>query len=475
MIALVALALVVTLVVLAIQRSQRSASGPKETTSPRAPRPARSLAQDLDRWVAADLLAADQAEAILAHEQGRPVPVPARAAAPRPSGRVPVVAEALGYLGGVLALVGLVLVLAHYWPDLATPGRLALSGVAAVALVGGGFAVRPHDDAALTRLRWFLWLLSSAATAVFVGVLVTGDVERDPQTVLFWCSAAVAVQSGLLWWWRNRPVQQITALGGLAVATGSGIALVLGETPAGIGLWVLGVGYLALGLTRRTPAPVLTEFAAAVTLLAGGVVMISGSMGVGLLVVVATSVGLLGVVTTPRLDLQLIDRLALGLPAAVVALQIVPSTLAYFAQGAGVATGLVTWAFGATLVVVASKAMTRQPVPTELVGGLALLGGAALTGVDWDVGAPLLGLATSIALVALGMRPGRVVLSMIGALGLLINVPWAVGELFPGEGRAPLLIMVSGAVLVGVSVWMARQGDRFRHDFGARDHRVTAH
>ena len=83
--------------------------------------------------------------------------------------------------------------------------------------------------------------------------------------------------------------------------------------------------------------------------------------------------------------------------------------------------------------------------------------------------APLLGLATSIALVALGMRPGRVVLSMIGALGLLINVPWAVGELFPGEGRAPLLIMVAGAVLVGVSVWMARQGDRFRHDFGAHE------
>ncbi len=33
---------------------------------------------------------------------------------------------------------------------------------------------------------------------------------------------------------------------------------------------------------------------------------------------------------------------------------------------------------------------------------------------------------------------------MLGTLGLLVHVPWAIGRYFPGEGRVPLLIMVAG-------------------------------
>ena len=113
-----------------------------------------------------------------------------------------------------------------------------------------------------------------------------------------------------------------------------------------------------------------------------------------------------------------------------------------------------------------ARGLTRFPVPTELLGGLVLLAGAALTGMQWEAFAPVFGVGTAIGLVVLGMQPGRVLLSLVGAVGLLVFVPWAVGELFPGEGRAPLLIMVAGAVLVGVAVLLARQGDRFRHDLG---------
>jgi hypothetical protein len=208
----------------------------------------------------------------------------------------------------------------------------------------------------------------------------------------------------------------------------------------------------------------LTELVAAVALLAGGPVMLSASMSAGLLVALATVVGLLGVVSTTRLELQLVDRLVLGVPAVVVGLQLVPSALVYFANDAGVLTGLLTWMGGALLLVVAARDLSRFPVPTELLGGLTLLAGAALTGMQWESFAPVFGLGTALGLVVLGMRPGRVLLSLVGALGLLIFVPWAVAELFPGEGRAPLLIMVAGAVLVGVAVLLARQGDRFRHD-----------
>lgn len=483
MFSLLALLVLIVVVVLVVQKMKQDSGvgGPEPSPgSPGrrlAPRRAASLAGDLDRWVAAGLLAPGQAEAILEHEAARPVAESAaleatEPAVHHPSSRFPVVAEALGYLGGALALTGLVLVLVHYWPDLALAGRLALSGAGAAALVGGGFAVRDQADPALVRLRAFLWLLSSAATAVFVGVLVTEGRDLADEVVVAWCAAAIAVQSGLLWWWRDRPVQQLAALAALAVAVGTGASYAAGELAGGLTLWVLGLAYLALGLTRRTPAVPLTELAASITLLFGAIQVISDSdsMGAGLLMLLVTVVGLLGTVSTTRSELGPVDRLALGVPAVLVGLQAVPSTLVYFAQESGVVTGLLTWVGGAALIVVAVRGLTRYPLPTELVGGLTVLGGAALTAFQWATFAPVFGVASAVGLVVLGMQPGRVWLSLVGAVGLLVFVPWAVGELFPGEGRAPLLIMVAGAVLVGAAVLLARQGDRFRHDLGPPAH-----
>jgi hypothetical protein len=62
------------------------------------------------------------------------------------------------------------------------------------------------------------------------------------------------------------------------------------------------------------------------------------------------------------------------------------------------------------------------------------------------------------------MLPGRVLFTLVGLLGMLINVPWAINTFFPGEGRAPLLILVSGALIVAVAVWLARQSDRLRNE-----------
>jgi len=79
----------------------------------------------------------------------------------------------------VLALTGLTLLIANYWPDLSTSMRLALSFVATLALVGAGALVHEHVDAALARLRWFLWTLSSATAALFTGVLMVDVLDVD--------------------------------------------------------------------------------------------------------------------------------------------------------------------------------------------------------------------------------------------------------------------------------------------------------
>ena len=46
----------------------------------------------------------------------------------------------------------------------------------------------------------------------------------------------------------------------------------------------------------------------------------------------------------------------------------------------------------------------------------------------------------------------------------LVNVPWAISHFFPGENLAPLLIAVSGVLLVVIAVVLTRMGGRFRRE-----------
>src|SRR3989304_1563167 len=80
------------------------------------------------RWVDASLITSEQAEAIRAFEE-----VPAE---PR---RVPLIAEALGYLGAALALAAGIVALGDSWQDLSDAARLGALGGAVVVLPVGGF------------------------------------------------------------------------------------------------------------------------------------------------------------------------------------------------------------------------------------------------------------------------------------------------------------------------------------------------
>jgi hypothetical protein len=115
-------------------------------------------------------------------------------------------------------------------------------------------------------------------------------------------------------------------------------------------------------------------------------------------------------------------------------------------------------------MLVARRRMVRVPVVVLLLGGAALVGGLALMGRQSVTLATVAGLIAAVTLSAVGTRPGWAVLSLVGAAALLVNVPWAIWWFFPGEDRAPLLTTVSGAVIVGVAVLLARVRGRLRHE-----------
>lgn len=429
--------------------------------------PTRATA-DLDRWVAAGLVAPEQAEAIRAFDRAAVGPAPATptSAGPvreRPHRRIPVIAEALGDLGGMLAVIGLGLVIGRSWSDLETPARLAISGGGALALLGGAALVPEGSEPALTRLRWFLWLAATAATALFVGVAVVDgagvDGDEDPETVVLAVAAAVALQGALLWRNLERPLQQLTFLGATAVTVGAAIAQVADASVIGLGVWVTGAAFLIVGGRNGSVQPALTAAVGAATLVVGGAFVAADWPTFGLPFEVATALGLLALGRAPPSAAPT----TLTTIGAVALVQSVPSTLGYFAHDAGAVTGAVTWLAGAALIVVAARRLVRAPLAAELLGPAALIGGAAV-GVQFRGAAPLLGIATAVGLLALGTRPGQVLLSVTGSLGLLINVPWAIGWFFPGEGRVPLLILVSGGLILGIAILLGRSGDRFRHD-----------
>ncbi|MGA1747471.1 MAG: hypothetical protein ACO4BZ_07285, partial [Ilumatobacteraceae bacterium] len=131
------------------------------------------------------------------------------------------------------------------------------------------------------------------------------------------------------------------------------------------------------------------------------------------------------------------------------------------------ATGAVLWAVGVALVFLPDAVPVRFPVLIGLVGGLGLIVGPAVTSGESEALATIGGLITAIAAVTFGTLPGRVLLSLIGSVGLLVYVPWSISHFFPGEDRAPLLIAASGLVIVAVAVLVARSAGRVRAELGA--------
>lgn len=482
MIALVFLALAIGAVVYAVVHRQGSqpSGGPPAASSPTlgpgsAPAPLApgdDLAAHLARWRDAGLISADQVDAIAAHEEtaaaearaarlaAHPPPPPARAR------RVPVVAEALGYLGGALALAGLGLVLSRFWPDWNVATRFGISAVTAALLVAGGFAVRDQSEPALVRLRSVLWLASTAATGLAAGVLVRdGFTEPDASRVALGVALAVGFQSGGLWQGRaERPLQQLTCHAAGAVAVGTLTAQFADEGLVGLGLVALGLAVIALNTRRALPNPELVDLVAAPTALVGAVLTSNQWTAAGMLLGLAVAFVLLAVAMVPGLAHARSDRLVVGGLGAFALLQLAPGTMGYFAERAGLATGLVAWAVGAGVAAVGARRLVLAPHLAVAVGAVGLLAGAAVTGTQSPGFASTFGIVTALGLVAAGMLPGQVLLSVFGAAGLLGFVPWAITWYFPGEGRVPVLILVSGVLILAVAVLLARLAPRFRED-----------
>jgi hypothetical protein len=157
--------------------------------------------------------------------------------------RLPLVVEALGYLGAVLAVIAGLIAALQLWPTITVGAQLAFAAAAAAALLLVGIMLPTRSQPAMGRLRSVLWLTSAAALAA-AGALLTGPHfgNMGPAARPLVTEAAVTAYAVILWWRSRATLQHLAAFAGTAALAATALAQtgpVYDNWRVGAGLWVL--------------------------------------------------------------------------------------------------------------------------------------------------------------------------------------------------------------------------------------------
>ena len=267
----------------------------------------------LDACVADGALSEEQAATVLARG------LETAATSSPPPGRVGIAAEALGYLGGAVAVVSTLLIGNQYWSDLSLAARLGAVGGGALVLFAGGLAVSPRLGPVAWRLRSVLWLACLGAVAGALALLTADGLELAAADVALTTTSTTAVVAIGLWRAHRHLVQQFACLLTLMAAASAGVArFVSPDHLPGVGAWVVAALWLGLAWAGQVGPrrPVLVGAAAAA--IVASLMTLPTDGGFGLAIVTVTVVVALAVFSA---DLLLLAVGAVGtllvLPAAV--------------------------------------------------------------------------------------------------------------------------------------------------------------
>lgn len=127
--------------------------------------------------------------------------------------------------------------------------------------------------------------------------------------------------------------------------------------------------------------------------------------------------------------------------------------------------GLVVWALGAALILLAWGGLA-VPVSGGLgIGGVLALAGPQMLIFTFDRGGVVLALCTVAGLFAIGGALRHVPLTALAAVGLAVFVPQALDAYFPGSLNASATLFVSGTALLASALAVIRRArDRDEDD-----------
>lgn len=293
----VVLGAVVAIIVVVAKRHQDAASPFGAVPSPSHGAEGRRspLERKLEAWRTAGLIDDDQAAALLAYETER--------VADAPASRVPLAAEAVGYIGSGLVFAAVALLIGNRWDEMSTAARCAsLALPTAIAAVAGWWTGR-REDAALQRLGSVLWVLAVVGVAGLAAEVWVDAIHDDdpPQHHAALFVGAFALATALPAWWQRRTVLQQLVLFAAAIATALGVVDSLAAAQdreinglaAGLVLMGLGVAWLVISLGDRLPPALVANISGAATMLFGAQMVRADNDHAGLWLGLAASIALM--------------------------------------------------------------------------------------------------------------------------------------------------------------------------------------
>lgn len=262
-------------------RTATSATSPRRTGQDARVPTAAELDDLLARWVEDGLLSPEQADRIRAAEAAADRPARPRA--------VSLVAEGLGYVGGVLVLVAAVTVAARYWSGMGVAGRLGTVAGAAALLVAAG-AAAPGAPAG-RRLRALTWAAAVVAAGGAAGLLGDEGLGLEGETVGVLAGVVATVVALALAALHRTALQRTAVLAAAAFTAGTvAAALPRGDgDAAGLAVWGVGAAWLVLGwggvLGRDRTDRVVADLAGGAAVLIGTLAGVGSDTGTVLAVV----------------------------------------------------------------------------------------------------------------------------------------------------------------------------------------------
>ncbi|WP_170286188.1 hypothetical protein [Nocardioides rubriscoriae] len=225
----------------------------------------------------------------------------------------------VGYLGGVLCLVGAILVGARFWGDLGTPWRTAVLGLSAAALLTAG-AVVPADDGLGSRLRSVFWLVSLGCLAGLLVVVGDQVLDLGHSSVALLAAGGCALGAAVLWSLHpTPPPQQVAMMVALAVTLATAVDRVSQQPDLpGLGVWVVGVAWALSGWAGLLSPQRMTAVLGSAMAVFGA--MLTAGSDAGMLLLTATIVVVVAVAI-------LVHDLALLAVGAVSAVLDLPATM----------------------------------------------------------------------------------------------------------------------------------------------------
>lgn len=229
------------------------------------------LSELLETWLAGGVITPQQAERMAAGPRSVVVPrVPRKPAGPS------LAVEALGYLGGVIMLVGAMSIVGLYWDDLNTAARLVLVGAVAALLFTAGLLVTPALGEAAGRLRAVTWAGTTVAVAGFLALLSADVLDWKPAAVRVTAAGGAAAVAAVLWRMNRVFLQQVMFFVALMVtAAMATLAWTDGDSLPGLAAWAVAVVWFLLAWRDLVPSTRLALPASS----AGAIVAVTTTFG----------------------------------------------------------------------------------------------------------------------------------------------------------------------------------------------------